>query len=302
MLHNLHDKRVSAVLLADSGSTKTDWCLVVEGRSVFDCQTSGLNPALQSLREIQDTLNGELLAELKKASPLPLALLADKLCVMFYGAGCRSVNAEAMRNALSVSLSLPVGRVSVESDLMAAAHALCRGSEGIACILGTGSNSCLYDGGRIVSNVSPLGYILGDEGSGAVLGKRFVNALFKGGLPDFIVRDFTESTGLDVDAVIRRVYREPMANRFLASLSPFIHSHLGNSEVECIVIQNFIDFFERNISRYHRQDLPVSAVGSVAFFYRRQLLSAASECGYVLGEVLRSPMQGLVAACQDEIG
>lgn len=302
MHHSVHDKSFPAVLLADSGSTKTDWCLVVEGKPVFSCQTHGLNPALQSFEQINEVLNGELLPELEKHTSLPFGIMPECFSVKFYGAGCRGANAVSMREALSEVLSLQPDNILVESDLMAAAHALCRGSEGVACILGTGANSCLYDGERIVSNVPPLGYILGDEGSGAVLGKLFINSLFKGGLPDEVCRDFTESTGMDVDAVINRVYRQPMANRFLASLSPFISAHMGCRQIERMVIRNFIDFFEKNISRYHRADLPVNAVGSVAYFYKPQLLSAALECGYVLGEVSRSPMQGLVAACKGRIG
>ena len=291
----VHSKSSSAVLLADSGSTKTDWCIVVDGKPVFQCQTSGLNPALQPIEIIKEVLTNGLLGEYRKQSCCHS--FPENLVVRFYGAGCRGVSTVVMREALAESLSLSVDNINVESDLMAAAHALCCNSEGIACILGTGSNSCLYDGESIIANVPALGYILGDEGSGAVLGKRFVNSLFKGSLPDSIKREFVDSTGMDLDAVIRRVYKEPMANRFLASISLFIYAHIECPQVESIVIKNFVDFFDKNISHYQRPDLSVNAVGSVASYYLPQLRQAASECGYRLGEVLRSPMQGLIASC-----
>lgn len=295
---SVHDKSVSAVLLADSGSTKTDWCLVVDGSPVFQCQTQGLNPALQPVAQVKKVLMDEFLVEYQNYSSQPFSSLADSVAVRFYGAGCKGNGAVVMREALADSFGVPVERISVESDLMAAAHALCGANEGIVSILGTGSNSCLYDGEKIVSNVSPLGYILGDEGSGAVLGKHFINALFKGRLPESIMWDFADSTGLDADSIIRHVYREPMANRFLASLSPFIYSHIGCAQIENIVISNFIDFFKNNILYYRRPDLRVNALGGVAYYFKPQLQTAAVECGCQLGEILRSPMPGLVAACK----
>ena len=177
---------------------------------------------------------------------------------------------------------------------MAAAHAVCGTEEGIACILGTGANSCLYDGVKIVRNVSPLGYILGDEGSGAVLGKLFINALFKGDMPENLRTEFLELSGFTLDDIIRRVYREPMANRWLASLSPFIHSHLDSRQVNDLVVANFVDFFKKNVDHYSRKDLPVGAVGSVAYYYKEQLEEAAMRCGYRLGRIVKNPMDILM--------
>ena len=185
-------------------------------------------------------------------------------------------------------------KVEVCSDVLGAARALFGGREGIACILGTGANSCLYDGRRITANVPPLGYILGDEGSGAVLGRLFINALFKGGLPAAMRDEFLKETGLTLADIINKVYREPLANRFLASTSAFIHNHLYNSRLRSLVVDNFRSFFKRNVNLYGRRDLPVGAVGSIAFYYKSELLEAAEAEGYTVGKVIKSPMEGLV--------
>ena len=186
-------------------------------------------------------------------------------------------------------------RIEVESDLLGAARAVCQHQEGLACILGTGSNSCFYDGEKIVGNIPPMGYILGDEGSGAVLGKLFLNALFKGALPDGMKADFLQSSGLSYPEIIQRVYRQPMANRFLASTSLYISEHLDVPALWELVKQNFRDFFHKNIAQYGRHDLPVGAIGSIAYHYRDLLQEVAEEEGYNLSKIAKSPMEGLVA-------
>ena len=185
-------------------------------------------------------------------------------------------------------------QVEAHSDLLGAARALCGHNCGIASILGTGANSCLYDGRRIVANTPALGYILGDEGSGAVLGRRFLNALYKGVLSKEIRDSFEAETGLTMAAIIDRVYRQPLANRFLASLSEFIHRHLDDEAVREIVISNFDDFFLRNIVPYGRRDLPVSFVGSIAWHYQSELQASAIRQGFTLGTILKTPIEGLL--------
>ena len=185
--------------------------------------------------------------------------------------------------------------VTAESDLLGAARALCQHQEGVACILGTGANSCLYDGQQIVKNTPALGYILGDEGSGAVLGIRFLNALYKGALPDSLRREFETQMGLSMSDVINRVYRQPLANRWLASLSTFIHSHVDLPEVSAMVTENFRCFIRRNVLPYGRKDLPLNAVGSIAWHYRDQLQEAAEVEDFTLGTVVQSPMDGLIS-------
>jgi N-acetylglucosamine kinase-like BadF-type ATPase len=267
------------MLIADSGSTKTDWAWIENGTIVHRVTTAGINPVHQSEEEI--------LVD-------PQTVLqwgADE--VFFYGAGCIPEKKGVVEKVLR-KVFPDADRIEVESDLLGAARAVCQHQEGLACILGTGSNSCLYDGEKIVGNVPPLGYILGDEGSGAVLGKLFLNALFKGALPDGMKEDFLQSSGLSYPEIIQRVYRQPMANRFLASTSLYISEHLDVPALRDLVKQNFRDFFHKNIAQYGRHDLPVGAIGSIAYHYRDLLQEVAEEEGYKLSTVAKSPMEGLV--------
>ena len=164
----------------------------------------------------------------------------------------------------------------------------------MACILGTGANSCLYDGEQIVQNTPALGYILGDEGSGSVLGRMFLNAIFKNPLFIRIRDEFLATNKLTQADIIRKVYREPMANRWLASLSPFIHDHLSEPVVRDLVIDNFRSFFRKNLRPYQRLDLPVHFVGSMAHHFSKQLEEAAQEEGFIMGHILQSPIDGLL--------
>lgn len=270
------------ILIADSGSTKTDWVLSANPQQVI--HTQGINPFHQSAAEMAAILSGELLPQLS---------VGDVGSVCFYGSGVRPELEPLMANLLKEAFP-QAERVEAHGDLLGAARALCGRNEGIASILGTGANSCLYDGKAILQNTPPLGYILGDEGSGAVLGKLLVNALYKGRLSNEIVADFQRQTGLDMPAVIARVYRQPMANRFLASLCPFIHDHLGDPCLKSLVIDAFRDFFRINIAPYRRRDLPVAFVGSVAWFFSEQLTEAAAAEGFCVGTVCRSPLLGLL--------
>ncbi len=278
------------ILIADSGSTKTDWQLCPDSPWL---QTQGINPIHQSDGQILDILRDELLPQLPQG---------ELSAVEFYGSGVRPdqegrmerLLRDALTSFLAPSPSHLHPRIEAHSDLLGAARALCGKREGMACILGTGANSCLYDGERIVKNTPPLGYILGDEGSGAVLGKRFLNAIYKGRLGDEMRKDFETAMQMSLSDVIDRVYRQPLPNRWLASLSPFIHGRLDDPDVESLVVDNFSDFIARNIDPYHRRDLPLQAVGSIAFYYRDQLGKAAVKAGYAMGAILRSPLDGML--------
>ena len=281
------------ILLADSGSTKTDWGLVENGKLVKRLRTSGMNPFQMSEEAITEEIKTHLVPE------LPGTVLDE---VHFYGAGCTKEKQPIVERALRANLTIN-GECEVASDMLGAARGICGHKPGIACILGTGANSCLYDGLRIVANTPALGYILGDEGSGAVLGIRFLNALFKGQLPDELRQEFVTETGLSLDAIIQRVYRQPLANRFLASLSPFIHRHIDLQQVEAMVIDHFRQFIRKNIQPYYdnprlKEALPASpelhVTGSVGFHYQRQLAAAAALEGMRLGRVMGSPMEGLI--------
>ena len=275
------------ILIADSGSTKTDWVLTKDNGSVEGrFKTEGINPFHQSEDDIRSILQKEVLPSVT-LHPSPITSL------YFYGSGVRPELESKMARLLQTVL--PKATVEAHGDLLGAARAVCGQSSGIACILGTGANSCLYDGNDIRQNTPPLGYILGDEGSGAVLGRRFLNALYKGFMPEAVIADFQKDMNMTMSDVIARVYRQPMANRFLASLSPFISNHLHEPTVRQIVVDNFRDFFRRNLVQYGRNDLPVGFVGSVAFYYEAQLKEAAATEGYTVGRILKSPIDGLVA-------
>lgn len=292
-------------LIADSGSTKTDWTLLHDtGRRADEVfvktfKTQGITPVHQSPAEIRQILVQELMpqlstfsrAELVHSKILETPLLSN-INVFFYGSGCTPANVPMMKQMLGEVFSPQ--KVEVYSDLMAAARALCGHEEGIACILGTGANSCLYDGENIVQNTPPLGYILGDEGSGAVLGKLFVNALFKDAQFADIRDAYLAETKLTMPLIINKVYREPLANRFLASTSAFIHQHLEFRLLRQMVVDNFRSFFQRNLVQYQRRDLPVHAVGSIAFNYQEELKEAAEKEGFTIGHLLATPMEGLI--------
>ena len=272
------------ILIADSGSTKTDWCVAKDGFTVKRFTTQGINPYHQDERRI----NGIVLDEL-----LPQTGEYKLKKIVFYGSGCREETIPAMKTILHSAFNNNI-EVEISSDLLGAARAICGHEEGIACILGTGSNSCLYDGKKIVGNIPPLGYILGDEGSGASLGKIFINEIFKNSQMNDLKKEFLQVLKMTEGDIIDRVYRQPMANRFLASLAPFIHSHIERHEVNEIVTENFRQFLLKNVKRYHRDELQVSFIGSIAWHFKSQLLQSALEENVYVGSVEKSPMDVLL--------
>lgn len=274
----------SNTLIADSGSTKTDWAI---GSVII--KTQGINPIHQDDDTIMAILHHELAPHIKTAVN----------SIIFYGSGVLPAQEGRMERLLRSAFP-EAETVEAHSDMLGAARALCGSHEGLACILGTGANSCLYDGEKIIANTPPLGFILGDEGSGAVLGRLFLNALYKNRLYAGAREEFEQHTALTLADVIERVYRQPMANRWLASLSEYIHQHLHQPTVSTLVVENFRAFIRHNIVPYHRPDLPLSAVGSIAWHYRDQLAVAAREEGYVMGNTLRSPIEGLALVSPDE--
>ena len=178
---------------------------------------------------------------------------------------------------------------------MAATRGVCGREAGIVCILGTGSNSCFYDGQQIVSNVSPLGFILGDEGSGAVLGKLLVGDILKNQLPEWLKEKFLKQFNLSMAEIIDRVYRKPFPNRFLAGFSPFLTEHINEPQIRGIVKDSFRSFFKRNVMQYDYHTHQAHLVGSVAYFYQDVVREVAAECEIRLGKIMRQPMEGLIA-------
>ena len=280
------------ILIADSGSTKTDWCLCHEGTIVSTMQTQGINPYHQSEEAIEMVLREELLSQLT-------TLWAGKPCpytdlnITFYGSGCANATASG-RIKEAIEKVLGTTNATIHSDLLGAARALCGHDEGIACVLGTGSNSCLYNGKEIVANTPPLGYILGDEGSSAVLGRRLVGDCLKNQLPEAIRDEFLAEYNLTQEIILEKVYRQPLANRFLASLTPFLSKHREVPEIHKLLVESFTDFFVRNVKQYRRPWLPIHFVGSIANAFASELKEAAESLGMELGTIMRSPMEGLV--------
>ncbi len=273
------------ILIADSGSTKTDWALVDNHRAVKELKTRGLNPF---------QLSGEQIAAELRTNLLPLLSGVAVDAVYFYGAGCtpekQPVVEQALRSVLAVG-----GQCTVASDMLGAAIAVCGREPGIACILGTGSNSCAYDGQRIVKNVSPLGFILGDEGSGASMGKYLLGNLLKHQWPEAIAARFNEKYGLTAADIIDRVYRQPCPNTFLASFMPFMGENLHEPVVYEFVKENFRSFLQRNVKQYDGWDrLPIGFNGSIAQIYRQPLEEVMREEGMHLGRIVKAPMEGLV--------
>lgn len=277
-------------LIADSGSTKTDWSLCNGSATLNSIQTQGINPYHQTEEAIEQVFRDELLPQLVLS---PAVRDQESLKVIFYGAGCANETAcNRVREALKKVLETE--DVTIHSDLLGAARALCGREEGIACVLGTGSNSCLYNGKEITSNIPPLGYILGDEGSSAVLGRRLVGDCLKRQLPEAICDEFLKEYGLTQEIILEKVYRQPLANRFLASLTPFLSKHKEVPEIHNLLVESFVAFFVRNVKQYRRPWLPIHFVGSIANAFSSELKEAAESLGMELGTIMQSPMEGLI--------
>lgn len=278
------------LLIVDSGSTKTDWCFVDSASIYKIVKTDGINPVVQTEEIILNILQKQLLPQINLTN-LDITHINS---IAFYGAGCISAKKLLLASILNDFFNCKNGDIDVESDLLGAARALCGNNAGIACILGTGSNSCIYDGTNIIQNTPALGYILGDEGSGAVLGKLFINAVLKGLLPNEICHSFFKDSKLDKESIISKVYKVPMANKFLASLSKYIVKNIKHKEVENLVVQNFSDFIEKNIMAYDSKYKTINCIGSIGFYYQKQLQMAAERHGYKTGLIIKSPLEALI--------
>ncbi len=272
------------ILIADSGSTKTDWVLHDGNSIVTRVNTQGLNPTQQSAEDIYKVISAELDGKIAPDAPAT---------IYFYGAGCAYDNANnRMKEALEQYFV--TRKINIHSDLLAAARALCGHEEGIACILGTGSNSCLFDGEKITDNTPSLGYILGDEGSGAHLGRQLVSDCIKKQLPSDLRQKFLEEYKLDVATILERVYHTPLPNRWLASLTPFLCEHKENPEIKSLLKQCFTQFFQRNTMVYRRSWLPIHIVGGVGVHFATEIKDTAESLGLSIGNIVESPMAGLI--------
>lgn len=270
-------------LIAESGSTRTEWALVEDNHLVQRVFTEGLNPFFQTRREISRSVR----------LGLPESFFKKKLDqVYYYGAGCSSYE---KKNILGASLVAQFKTpIQVESDLLAAARGLFKCEAGIACILGTGSNSCFYDGKIIVKNVKAAGYILGDEGSGAVLGKLFLAELLKGLAPKELANEFHEKFRISVNDVMESVYNLPFPNRFLGTIAYFLGDYMDNEYVYNLLTNNLRSFFNRNVCQYDYINYPIRFVGSLAYAYPDILQEVAQEFGVEIDVIEETPMNGLI--------
>lgn len=272
------------ILLADGGSTKVDWCLVDKGNLVKQVFTKGANPFFSTREEISAELKNDLKPQLEGYSIRE---------VHFFGAGCAFPEKnEIVRAAIADNISAT--NIEVGSDLLAAARGLCGSDEGIACIIGTGSNSCFYDGEGIKDNVSPLGYVLGDEGSGAVLGRLFVGACLKNQLTAGLKEEFLAEYELSPAVILERVYKQPLANRFLASLTPFLKKHVEDKTIYKLIYSAFKDFFMKNVMQYDYKNNQVHLTGSIAYHFQYILRDVAADLNIQIGQIEQSPMPGLI--------
>lgn len=275
---------MASKLIVDSGSTKAEWCLL-EGKKKKIIYTQGLSPYFLSSEQIQHIVEQELKTKLKDVQP-------DE--IFFYGTGCSSPdNVRSVKKALQKNFLK--AKISVDHDLMGAAKALCGTEKGIACILGTGSNSCYYNGKKIVKNSPGLGYVLGDEGSGAYLGKKviqyFLYNTFDADLMDRFTAKFKTSSYEILDAV----YKKPLPNRYLASFAIFLAENRGHYMIENIIEDGFNDFFFNHVYKYRESwTLPINFIGSVAYGFKDVLKEMCSSYELQLGKVLQKPMDGLI--------
>ncbi|NOU61817.1 ATPase [Marinifilum caeruleilacunae] len=269
------------ILIAESGSTKTDWVLLQEGKILKQQQTLGINPFHQDISSIIDNVRS-------------LENFNSVEQIYFYGAGCATVETkQKVKDALLEVF--PSATCEIHSDVLAAARSVCGREKGIACIIGTGSNSCLYDGKDIIHNVRPLGYILGDEGSGAVLGKRLIADILKGVAPEDITKAFYTKHDLEYGYIINKVYREEAPSRFLAQFTVFLSENVEHPYVSNLLQEEFTKFFERNIKQYNdHSQLPIHFIGSIAYYFKNELNKVAEKLNLQTGKIIKSPLEGLV--------
>lgn len=275
---------MSLILIADSGSTKTEWCLL-NGNKKTKVITQGISPYFLTGEQVVEIINKELLPKLKKAAP-------DQ--VFFYGTGCSNpANVKMIRKSIQTVFS--GADVKVDHDLAGAAKALCGDSKGIACILGTGSNSCYYNGKRIVKNSPGLGYVLGDEGSGTYLGRKVIQYyLYNTFDPDLMDR-FNAKYQTNITEILDAVYKKPLPNRYLAGFAGFLAENRGHFMIENIIEDGFNDFFFNHIYKYRESwTLPIHFVGSIAWGFRDVLKDMCHSYELQLGKILQNPMDGLI--------
>ncbi len=272
-------------LIADSGSTKTFWALVQHDKKEKVIQTQGLNPYFTSPELMREIIHDELVHNL---------VCNDITHIYFYGAGCST---EKKNSLISEQLKhfFREAQIEIFHDIQGAARALFGNGEGIACILGTGCNSCFYDGTEVFSKIPSLGYLFGDEGAGSNLGKKLVERYLKNKLPEKIKALFDETYNLSLEEILTALYNKPFPNRFLASFSPFLNDHIKDPYIHDLIYSSFIEFIEAHVEKYDNYaSYQTGFIGSIAYFYQEILHEAATAKRLTISKILRTPVEGLV--------
>ena len=273
------------ILVADSGSTKTDWRLINNKTELLACSTIGFNPYFVDAAVV-----------LKELSTSELATKKEEVeQVFFYGAGCSSEEKKAFLTTIFAQFFINAN-ITVAHDLLAAARAACKNESGLVAILGTGANTCLYNGIDITHNIPALGYILGDEGGGVHLGKLFIKKLLHEQLSDKVSTDFKHTfPELNLNTILDKVYKQALPNRFLASFAQFILKHENEAEMNAIIQQSFHEFFKQYIVLYpNYQQHPLHMVGSIGFHFQQHIVLAAKDYGVSIGKIIQQPINELV--------
>lgn len=276
-------------LLAESGSSKTDWILADKHQVFVRCQTQGLNPYFVDSKHI---------AGIFKKEVMPQIAQYKVNAVFFYGSGC---SADSSKNSIKEGiLSVLNSDIFVEHDMTAAAKALFNQKAGIACILGTGSNTCLFDGKEMIGGINSLGYVLGDEGSGAYIGKKWLNAYFNNEIPDELSLKFKGKYQIQLEDVLDSVYKKPSPNKYLASFSPFLSENISDAFVQKFLNQVFTDFFEKMVFCYpNYSNYPLGFVGSISHVYQDILIQVAQKHNMMVEKIIKQPANELLKFHQE---
>jgi glucosamine kinase len=272
------------ILIAESGSTKTDWRLINQDKEGAPIRTQGINPYYLSKEQMVAILSDELLPQLG----LPVTH------IYFYGAGC-SDNDRKNIVADALNAVLPGTTILVNNDLLAASRSVLGTNAGIICILGTGSNACHFDGQNISQTLPNLGFWLGDEGSGSYMGKQLIRDFFHLEMPSEIYGAFKDRYGLSRNYVLERMYTQPFPNRYAASFVKFLQDHLTNPYSHNLVYQAFTEFIRLYVLKFENVNtLPINFCGSIAYHFSETLRMAAKDKGLHISKIIKSPVDGLV--------
>lgn len=279
------------ILIADSGSTKTTWALIdTNAQLAAMYHTTGINPYQQDEVSVTKQLSKEFQLTQEKIQQ-----------VYYYGTGATSESSKRLKNSLS-EVFKNAYYIDIQGDISAAAYALCGQEAGIACILGTGSNSCLYDGEKVTSNIGGFGFILGDEGSGGVLGKQLMSDYLHKKIPKQLSRLLQDKYNLSPNLILDKVYRQSYPNRFLASFAPFLYQNLQENYIETLVKTHFQLFFDRKVLCYEQAiQFPIHFTGSIAHYFQQQLKEVAGNKNLQIGNIVQSPMEGLIRYHQNKM-